>query len=50
MAVEETLAAAADMEAGVEAAMKALAAAAMVLWRSWWWRGEERTRAELDIF
>jgi hypothetical protein len=49
MAVEETLAAA-DMDADVEAAVEALAAAAMVLWRSRWRRGEERTRAELDIF
>jgi hypothetical protein len=37
-AVEETLVAATYMEVAVEA----LVAAAMVPWRSWWRRGEER--------
>jgi hypothetical protein len=45
-AVEETPVAATYMEAAVEA----LAAAAMVPWRSWWRRGEERMRPEGDIF
>jgi hypothetical protein len=54
--VEETLAAAAYMEADVEAlaaaaaAVEALAAAAMVPWRRLWRRGEERMGLEPDIF
>jgi hypothetical protein len=45
-AVEETPAATTYMEAAVEV----LAAAAVVPWRSWWRRGEERMRPEGDIF
>jgi hypothetical protein len=52
--MEETLAVATYIEATVEsqaaAAMEAQAAAAVVPWRSWWRRGEERMRPEGDIF
>jgi hypothetical protein len=52
--VEETLAVSTYMEAAVESqaavAVEAQAAAAVVPWRSWWRRGEERMRPEGDIF